>query len=163
MRYAALTMAKSAENVDDFLANLQHPQKAGILQLRKAILTADSAITERIKWNAPSFCYHDDDRVTFRLPPNKPGIQLIFHRGAKTKDATGFSFDDPSGLIEWAAIDRGVVTLSSDAEIASNIEKVVKLVRAWCQATDDAAAPPAPTTKARKVAASSVKRKTGAT
>jgi hypothetical protein len=153
-------MAKSTVNVADFLTNLQHPQKAGILQLRKAILAADSAITERIKWNAPSFCYHDDDRVTFRLPPNKPGLQLIFHRGAKTKDATGFSFDDPSGLIEWAAADRGIVTLSSDADIASNIEKVVKLVRAWCQATDDTAAAPTPTTKARKAAAP--KRKTGA-
>jgi hypothetical protein len=128
-------MAKSVVSVDDFLSNLQHPQKAAILQLRKAILAADSGITERIKWNAPSFCYGGDDRVTFRFPP-KGGLQLIFHRGAKTKDTTGFSFDDPSGLMEWAALDRAVVTLSTDSEIASKTAKVVDLVRAWCKATE---------------------------
>ncbi len=128
-------MAKSVVSVDDFLFNLRHPHKAAILQLRKAILAADSAITERIKWNAPSFCYGGDDRVTFRFPP-KGGLQLIFHRGAKTKDTSGFSFDDPSGLMEWAAVDRAVVTFSTDSEIASKTTKVVTLVRAWCKATE---------------------------
>jgi hypothetical protein len=127
-------MAKSAVGVDEFLANLKHPQNASILRLRAAILGVDSAITERIKWNAPSFCHGGDDRVTFRFPP-KGGVQLIFHRGAKAKDTTGFSFADPSGLIEWAAVDRGVVTLSNDSDIDAKTIRVIELVRAWCKAT----------------------------
>lgn len=127
-------MAKSAVSVDHFLANLKHPQKASIQRLRAAILGADSAITERVKWNAPSFCHGGDDRVIFRFPP-KGGVQLIFHRGAKVKDATGFAFADPTGLIEWAAVDRGVVTFSNESDIDSKTTRVIELVRAWCKAT----------------------------
>ncbi len=130
-------MAKAPTTVDAYLANLEHPMKDGLLALRKTILGANPDVTEQIKWNAPSFCHGGDDRITFRLPPNgKGGIQLIFHRGAKSKDTSDFKFVDPSGLVEWAAIDRGVVTFKDTDAIASNSAKLVKLVQAWLQATD---------------------------
>jgi len=47
------------------------------LQLRAAILASDLAISEHVKWNAPSFCYGGQDRVTFRLQP-RGRLQLIF-------------------------------------------------------------------------------------
>ncbi len=103
-------MSNRAEEVEQFLAALEHPLKEAIVAVRAAILDSDAKITERIKWNAPSFCYGGDDRVTFRLQP-KGRFQLIFHRGAKVKDTAGFEFKDSSGLLEWAAKDRGVVTL----------------------------------------------------
>ena len=34
-----------------------------------ALLAIDLPITERVKWNAPSFCVDGDDRVTMRLQP----------------------------------------------------------------------------------------------
>jgi hypothetical protein len=71
----------SAE-VEQFLADLQHLLKAGVLQLRAAILPSDLAITEHVKWNASSFCYDGPDRVTFRLQP-RGRLQLTFHQGAK--------------------------------------------------------------------------------
>lgn len=130
-------MAKAPVTVAAFLANLEHPMKDGILALRKTILGANSDLTEQIKWNAPSFCHGGDDRITFRLPPNgKGGVQLIFHRGAKTKDTTDFKFTDPSGLVEWAASDRGVVTFKDADAIAPNTANLVKLVQAWLKATD---------------------------
>lgn len=130
-------MAKAPATVDAFLANLEHPLKDGIVALRKTILGVDSEITEQIKWNAPSFCYGGDDRITFRIPPNgKGGLQLIFHRGAKSKDSTDFKFVDPSGLVEWATPDRGVVTFKESDEIATKTPKLVKLIKAWLKATD---------------------------
>lgn len=130
-------MAKPTVTVDAYLANLEHPMKDGVLALRKTILGVDSEITEQIKWNAPSFCYGGDDRITFRLLPNgKGGLQLIFHRGAKSKDTSDFTFVDPSGLVEWAAPDRGVVTFKNADEIAPNTPKLVKLIKAWLKATD---------------------------
>lgn len=127
-------MAKPVTDVDSFLAGLQHPSKGAVVALRAAILASNPAITERVKWNAPSFCYQGDDRVTFRLPP-KGGLQLIFHRGVKVKDTAGFAFDDPSGLIAWAAVDRGVVTLTGAEDAQAKTAALVDLVNAWMRAT----------------------------
>lgn len=130
-------MAKAVVTVQSFLDNLDHPLKEGIVALRKTILDAHPDLTEQIKWNAPSFCLGGDDRITFRIPPKgKPGVQLIFHRGAKTKDSSDFQFTDPSSLVEWAASDRGVVTFTKLDEIKASKKKIVALVKAWLEATD---------------------------
>ena len=89
--------------VDSFMADLDHPLKAGIEQLRAAILASNDGITEHVKWNAPSFRYADVDRVTFRLQPGDR-LQLVLHRGAKVRDdAADFRFEDDSGLLDWVA------------------------------------------------------------
>jgi hypothetical protein len=130
-------MAKAVVTVDSFLKNLDHPLKDAIIALRKTILGVNAEVTEQIKWNAPSFCIGGDDRITFRIPPNgKSGIQLIFHRGAKSKASADFQFTDPSGLIEWAASDRGVVTFANEAEIKATKGKIGALSKAWLEATD---------------------------
>ncbi len=130
-------MAKAVMTVDSFLDNLDHPLKTGIITLRKTILAVDSDITEQIKWNAPSFCIGGDDRITFRFPPKgKAEVQLIFHRGAKSKDSAAFEFTDSSGLVQWAASDRGVVTLTSPEDIAKKTNKLAALAKAWFEATD---------------------------
>ena len=77
--------------VDSFLESLDHPLKPVIESLRVAILDADDAITERIKWRAPSFCFNSVDRVTFNLRPLHH-VQLILYRGAKTIE-DDFDFD----------------------------------------------------------------------
>ena len=43
--------------VDRYLAELEHPLKPAIARLRAAIVGSDPAITEHVKWNAPSFCH----------------------------------------------------------------------------------------------------------
>jgi hypothetical protein len=99
------------------------------------LLVVGDATTEHIKWNAPSFCDHGDDRCTMRLAPTT--LQLILHRGAKVKSTAGFSFVDDTGLVTWAAPDRGVVTFKSAAEIDANIDAVAALVGRWFLATRD--------------------------
>jgi hypothetical protein len=48
--------------------------------------------------------------VTFRLQPGNR-LQLVLHRGAAVRDdAADFRFEDPSGLLEWAAPDRAVIS-----------------------------------------------------
>jgi len=120
--------------VADFLRELSHPLKDGIVSLRAAILASDDQITEHIKWNAPSFCYRGDDRVTFRLAPDR--LQLIFHRGAKVRaDTAAFSFGDGTGMLAWAAPDRGVITLTDADEVQAKLPAVVELVGRWMRAT----------------------------
>lgn len=128
-------MAKKAADVASFLASLEHPRKAAIERLRRAILDADAGITEQVKWNAPSFCWRGDDRVTMRLQPGDR-LELIFHRGAKAKEARGFSFADPTGWIVWAAKDRGQLVITDDKELRARLEALVALVLAWMRTTE---------------------------
>ncbi|MBU2665578.1 DUF1801 domain-containing protein [Actinoplanes bogorensis] len=118
-------------DVEEYLADLQHPLKDGVLRLRAVILAADPGISEHIKWNAPSFRYDGEDRVTFRLQP-RGRLQLIFHRGAKVRaDSAGFTFDDPSGLMTWPAPDRAVVDFPGLEFVAEHEAEVKELVRRW--------------------------------
>jgi hypothetical protein len=127
--------------VDAFMAALTHSRKAEVEYLRAAILgleltlTEQTALTEHIKWNAPSFCFDDDDRITFRLHPGDR-VELIFHRGAKKRsDTETFTFTDPSGLMDWLAPDRGIVKLADPAETHQRTPDIVRLVEAWITAT----------------------------
>ncbi|WP_148282347.1 DUF1801 domain-containing protein [Corallococcus coralloides] len=127
-------MANRSDEVEQFMAELEHPLKPEIQAVRAAILASDDSITERIKWKAPSFVHSGDDRVTFRLAP-KGIFQVILHRGAKVKDTKGFAFEDDSGLVEWLAPDRGVVTLPDAKTVKAKKGLLVKLVGRWMKAT----------------------------
>lgn len=120
--------------VDSFLESLDHPLKPVIESLRLAVLDADEAITERIKWKAPSFCFDSVDRVTFNLRPLNH-VQLIFHRGAKAAEGA-FEFD-PSrwgGLLEMIGKDRGQVIFPGAEAAAARQDEFIDLVREWVRA-----------------------------
>jgi hypothetical protein len=127
-------MSNRAEEVEQFMEELDHPLEEGIELVRSSILGSSKQITERIKWNAPSFCFKGEDRVTFRLQP-KNRFQLIFHRGAKVKDARGFVFEDSSGLLEWVADDRAVVTLNDMKDVKAKKTALVKVINQWMKST----------------------------
>ena len=121
-------------DVDRFLAELDHPLKAGVERLRAAILASNGAITEHVKWNAPSFRFDGVDRVTFRLRPGDR-LQLVLHRGAKVRDdAADFRFDDDSGLLDWVATDRAVITFRDLDDVAARQAAVVDVVNRWVAA-----------------------------
>ena len=121
--------------VQAFLRDLKHGRKDEVEAVREIILSAHPGITEQIKWNAPSFCIDGDDRITFRLQPNDR-VQLIFHRGAqKRDDAATFSFEDGSGLLEWVARDRALVTFEDLDDVKAKRAAFKDLVRRWMIAT----------------------------
>lgn len=122
------------EEVDQYLHTLEHPLKAEIEQVRSIILGANEGITEHIKWNAPSFCYQGEDRVTFNLRPQNR-IQLIFHRGAKVRKDSDFVFEDPSGMLKWASTDRAILVLKDMEEVETHKSALVKLVSQWMKST----------------------------
>jgi len=127
-------MTRRADSVDAFMADLRHPLKPGIQRLRAAILASNGAITEHVKWNAPSFRHDGIDRVTFRLQPGDR-LQLVLHRGARTRDdVENFRFEDPADLLEWLAADRAVVTFRDLADVEARQAAVVDLVNRWMTA-----------------------------
>lgn len=124
-------MPNASPEVDRFLAALDHRLKPGVEALRAGILATDPGITEHLKWNAPSYRYGGEDRVTFRLQPREQ-LQLVFHRGARVRaDSADFVFADPTGLVEWRTPDRGVVTFPDLAAVTAARAAVPALVAAW--------------------------------
>jgi hypothetical protein len=130
-------MAKSTEQNDvlSFLIELKHPLKKEIEELRLLVLSVDKNITEHIKWNAPSFCYQNDDRITMNFA-GKGFIRLVFHCGAKTKaKAEKRLFDDTTGLLEWAANDRAIAKFTSMEDLTAKKKDLVKIIKKWLELT----------------------------
>lgn len=124
------------EQVKEFMLTTKHPLKKAVEEAREIILSVDKGITEHIKWNAPSFCFDGDDRITFNLSKNDY-ILLIFHRGAKVKDNKSKDplFKDTTGLLEWLAPDRAIIKFQSIEEIIDKKISLKKVVKLWLAAT----------------------------
>ena len=98
------TKASQPAKVDAYMQNLGHPLKDVVQALRQAILEADPAVGEEVKWNAPSFFY------TGEMPPSDPKeyrrylvvtnlhrqneIMLVFWGGGRVHDTSGLLTGD---------------------------------------------------------------------
>ena len=129
-------MKKSGhEQVAQFLEELQHPLKREIEVVRKIILSADERLSEQIKWNAPSFCLNNEDRITFNLR-GKGYFLLVFHCGAKAKPKGSEPlFDDATGLLEWAAADRATAKFTDMEDVNAKREKLAEVIAKWLEVT----------------------------
>jgi len=119
------------ENVETFLASLDHPSKPEILALRHIILAADPTIAEGIKWNVPSF-RTSEYFATMNLRGTS-GIGVILHFGAKKRDisTTGVAISDPDSLLSWLAKDRAMVTFRDLNDITERRSAFTNLIRQW--------------------------------
>ena len=130
-------MKKSGhEQVVEFLNHLEHPLKKEIEEVRDIILGANECIKEQIKWNAPSFCFNNEDRVTFNLQ-GKGFFRLIFHCGPKKSEheGNGALFEDNTGLLEWVAADRAIIKFTDRSDVEANREKLAAVVTKWIEVT----------------------------
>jgi hypothetical protein len=75
------TKARKTEEVDDYIARLDHPVKGEVQVLRDIIKGVNADVTEEVKWKAPSFSYRGAYLVTFNLR-NPKRIRLVFHNPA---------------------------------------------------------------------------------
>jgi hypothetical protein len=129
-----MAVAEKLSEVDIYLDTLDHTRKAEVLALRDLILSAVPGLTETVKWNAPNYGRGDADRITMRLHPGNR-LQLILHRGAKAGADDLFRFEDPDKLINWAAPDRGVITIKAAADLATKAAAMSEIFRRWVAMT----------------------------
>lgn len=123
------------EQVLEFMNQLEHPLKEEIEEVRRIILSSDGRFTEHIKWNAPSFCIENDDRITFNLKGNT-FFRLVFHCGAKVKPkAAKPLFDDHTGMLEWQTNDRAVVKFLNKNDVKEKEEKLRVVIGKWIETT----------------------------
>jgi hypothetical protein len=130
------TKQTGEEQVAEYLSRLQHPFKAEIEEVRRIILASVPELTEHIKWNAPSFCHDNEDRITMQLQ-GKGFFRLIFHTGAKKSgiEMNKERLGDSIHFLEWAAPDRATVKLSEMSDINSKRDKLKAAIVGWIDAT----------------------------
>lgn len=120
-------MAKAVETVDALLDRIDHPQRVEIDAVRKAMLSADTSISEGVKWNAPSF-RTAEWFATVNLR-SKEGMQVILHFGAKARAGHKRpAIEDPNRLLRWLGDDRAMATLSDNAD---DRKALAAIVRQW--------------------------------
>ncbi|MGO4772162.1 DUF1801 domain-containing protein [Flavobacterium sp. W22_SRS_FK3] len=112
----------------EFLNKLNHPFRTEIEQLRDGVLVSNKDLTENIKWNAPNYCFENEDRLTMRIQPLATQVQLIFHRGAKKqKQPKDRLIANKSKMLVWKENDRAIITFKNCQEIENGKAKLEKL------------------------------------
>lgn len=130
------TALSGTHQVAEFMNNLEHPLKKEIEVVRNIIKSTNSHITEHIKWNAPSYCVENKDRITFNFH-GKGIFRLVFHCGAKGKESTNKEtlFVDTTALMEWVSPDRAVIKFTNKNDVIRNEEKLREIITKWIEET----------------------------
>lgn len=123
--------AADASEADALVAALDHPHTPAIQALRAIIRGVDPRITERVKWNAPSFAT-TEHFATFHLR-HRAGVQVVLHLGAKPRPDADVrtAVADPSGLLAWRGPDRATVTFADRADVEAKRAAFEAVLRQW--------------------------------
>lgn len=125
-----------SKEVTEFLNGLQHPFRKEIEQLRICILSANTSLSENIKWNGPNYCFDNKDRITMRIQPPTKQVQLIFHRGAsKQTQPKDKLISNKSKMLVWKENDRAIITFKSLQDIENSKPDLTDIVNEWINAT----------------------------
>lgn len=101
------------------MAALDHPLKAEVELLREIIRSAHPGLSERIKWNAPSY-FIQADLLTFNLHDKKV-IRLVFHHPAIVEIA--------SPLLQGDYKDRRLAFFESRAAVDMHRDELQRVVK----------------------------------
>ncbi|MBX9600178.1 MAG: DUF1801 domain-containing protein [Bryobacteraceae bacterium] len=132
-----ITAADSTKAVDEFMAQLDHPDKREIELIRRLILQAHPSVAEGIKWKDPSF-RTTESFATMHLRL-KLGFGVILHAGAKARDVS-ISVTD-AGLRNWLGKDRAMVEFSDPHDIAIRKAAFTDVLRQWIRQVDSIPVP----------------------
>jgi hypothetical protein len=120
--------APTPNSVAEFMQALDHPLKPELEAVCAIILGAHPSINEGIKWNSPSFRINE---YFATVNIRKDALLVILHFGAKVKDISNVTINDPAGLLEWLAKDRAVVRFRDMNAVKSSQAAFEQIVRQW--------------------------------
>ncbi len=136
------TKPKPEPSAADLLARLDHPLKADIETVRKAVLAADKSVADGVKWNSLSF-RTTEWFATVNLR-SRDSLQLVLHLGARA-GKTASRIEDPKGLLKWLGKDRAIATLGVGPQVKASIPAFKAIAKSWIgQVRPDADELPAP-------------------
>ncbi|MEO7032662.1 MAG: DUF1801 domain-containing protein [Polyangiaceae bacterium] len=114
--------------VDAYMRDLDHPFKAELEAVRAIILGVSDKISERIKWNAPSFFYKEDLAAFNPRASEFAHLILLFPGGA--------GIPAKSTLLEGKAKDRREAKFHSLEDVQTKKKALQKLVKDWVALRD---------------------------
>ena len=125
----ALTpLQNDASAVESYMREIDHPFRAEMAAVRAIILGVSDKISERIKWNAPSFFYKEDLGAFNPRATEFAHLILLFPGGE--------GMDDKSGLLEGNHKDRREAKFHSLDDVKAKTRALEKLVKNWVALRD---------------------------
>lgn len=121
------------KSISEFIEHLDTDKKVQVETLRTIIKNVEPALTEHIKWNAPSYQLNGQDRITFNIM-NKAGIvKLVLHMGATKKENKKAEpvMCDESGLLEWNSDIRATITFNDLSHINEKKSDLIEIIKRW--------------------------------
>jgi hypothetical protein len=107
--------------VDEWFQNYDNPQRDLVASIRDFILAVDPAVTEAIKWQAPTFMYKGN--IASFFPKSKKNVTLMFHTGA--------SLPDEMGLLEGDGEVSKVARFLDAADFEAKKPALEAIIRRW--------------------------------
>lgn len=126
LKKAALKKPTAEMLVKIYLNKLNPKVKGEINAVRKIIAAASPKLSERIKWNAPSY-YYKEDIVTFG-PYKNNKILLVFHHLAVVKVKSKLLIGDYK--------DRRLVYFNDKAEAGKNKKELTRIIKEIIKSID---------------------------
>lgn len=124
LKRTRLAKPTDEELVNEFMDKLEGPAKDQVEALRKIIKEAAPALKERIKWNAPSYHYMQQDLFTFG--PFKSGkTLLVLHHPVIV--------NIESELLEGNYKDRRLIHFTGDADIVKKKKELERIIKEMMQ------------------------------
>lgn len=114
-------MGNRNPDVDRWLENYDNPNRGLVSKIRDFVLSVDPAVTEAIKWQAPTFIYKGN--IASFFPKAKKNVTLMFHLGASTRDDLG--------LLEGDGDVSRVARFTDDADFEAKKPALEAVIRAW--------------------------------
>jgi len=114
--------------VESYMREIDHPFRAEMAAVRAIILEVSDKISERIKWNAPSFFYKEDLGAFNPRATEYAHLILLFPGGE--------GMDDKSGLLEGNHKDRREAKFHSLDDVKAKKRALEKLVKNWVALRD---------------------------
>lgn len=115
----AIRIKETAE-VAAYMKALKHPLKPEVEALRRIITGTSKELSERIKWNGPSY-YYKEDLLTFSLHA-KDRICLVFHHKSIVTI--------PSPLLNGDFKDRRLMYFRTRKEVVAATKEIRRILRA---------------------------------
>lgn len=111
-----------AEQVSAYMHALDHPLKTEIEAVRSIIKKANTQVSERIKWNAPSYYFGATDLVTFNHRMSNK-VHLVFHHVAIVQIS--------SPLLEGDYKDRRMMYFSNMKEVTMHKKELERIINEY--------------------------------
>ena len=132
------TKLSEEELVTEHIQKLDPALRKIVTLIRNIILSTDTQIGERIKWNNPSFYYTGEmkpfdpkeykrDIVVMNLHTGR--LLLVFPSGAKIKDGSGFLEGDYKD-------GRRTVTFKDMEDVKTKEKPLQKIIEQWLKLVD---------------------------